>query len=129
MRIQILQVYDGKGSSPDVAFTSAIGSAVGYWKGTSPPEVSRVYDVEIEIGDSLAWGRNICPIPIGISQIELAGDKVVITGLLEALHEDGLATLRLADSIVLVDSRGEAPSPPCWVRVEAVDLLLYDTNI
>jgi hypothetical protein len=129
MKVQILDIYDRGGSSPTVSFSSEIGSAVGSWRGERLPEVSRVYDVEIEIGDNLVWGHNICPVPGGRSEIKLAGDKVIITGLLEALHENGVATMRIADSVVLVDSSGEAPHTPCWVRVEVADLSLYDTNI
>jgi hypothetical protein len=128
MRIQIVEVYDSRGSTPSVSFVSQIGSARGAWKGAGIPLASHVYEVEFEIGDDLVWGNNIQRAERSKPEMKLANGKVVITGLLETAQQGGQAAMRLEDSVVLLDVNGELPDDPCWVRAEISDLGLYDAE-
>jgi hypothetical protein len=56
MRIRIAEVSDG--ASPQVRFSSAIGHATAVWRGGAPPRAGE-QDVELEVPDSLRWGRDL----------------------------------------------------------------------
>jgi hypothetical protein len=70
------------------------------------PERNEIYTVEMDIDDELTWKTNICFSSENDSVIIQKGSRVKIVAKLDYNSEDNLATLKVYDSIVLVDVEG-----------------------
>lgn len=124
MKVEILHVHGER-----VAFATDYGSAVATWNGPAP-DLGRVYYVELDTRDDIAWGREIVAIPGGPLRIAPHGDGVVVDAVLE--HYDpahGHSVLRLGPSIFWFSTTGPPPPLGSWVRVQVATLTLYDTKI
>ncbi len=128
MRIQIINVSDKLSRGTRVQFTALHGSAKGSWIGGSPYP-SSYYDVELEIDEEFTIDRNMVKVLSHDFMISTENDHVVLQGRIESADADGVCTLRIGDSLVLLDVTGELPRVGDFVQVICSDILLFDTNI
>jgi hypothetical protein len=74
------------------------------WRGAHPPRPDEVHDVELEAVGELHWGETV---HLADGEPPLEGEHLLV-GLVEDIDGD-MVTLRVADSVVLVDISGEPP--------------------
>jgi len=129
-----LDVLPAANGRPRVYFASAVGSAWAYWS-NGQPVPGTTYYVELSAGDPLVWGVDIVPVADAAPRIESAGDGVTIYAPLESCEADGFTTLRLGDSLMMLETMGDPPaSDPegagaIGVRAHVRTLTLFDTHI
>jgi hypothetical protein len=128
MRIEILSV-DTSSSETRVRFASDHGDANARWSG-APPAVGDRYDVELDASTRLTWGRDLVVRVGGDYRLTAHGERgAVIDATLEMFDaEDGVASLRIGPSVMLISTRGDAPAVGSAVRATIDELVLTDTG-
>jgi hypothetical protein len=127
MRIRVTQVYKRNGASIVVSFKSTYGSGDAVWHGEVAPEINHVYDVELDVEGKLIWGQNIRECQTAKYAIDNEDGKLILQGKIEYVDEDGIAALRIGDSLVTLEIVGDAVPAGLFVRVLAeVRLFEYD---
>lgn len=112
-----------------VRFASGLGMGEAGWMGELPEEGGE-YHVELAIDERLVWGDSIVVVePPGPHRIAEDGAGVTLDATLEAIDDEGAATLRLGPSLVLIETEGTPPAVGATVRVRLGDLALADTGI
>lgn len=128
MRVKILETHLQTASSTSVRFSSDHGDSVGRWH-SDMPESGREYDVEVEVPGVLEWGRDVVASSKTIPSISTTHDAVQICGVLELAHEDGVVTLRIGSSLLLVETQGQPPPAGTCVCMTVSHIDLYETRI
>ncbi|MDF2671674.1 MAG: hypothetical protein K0R67_3980 [Paenibacillus sp.] len=111
-----------------VLYTSEYGSGRAIWMSIEP-DIRKEYFVEIDIPEIVQWGLEITLSEQKLYSLKTTGDVTWINGLLESVEEDGVITMRLGQSILLVESTGEPLSCGKFVELKANKMLLFDSNI
>ena len=94
------------------------------------PEKNEIYTVEMDIDDELIWKTNICFSCENDNMIIQEGSGVKIVAKLDYNSEDDLATLRVYDSIVLVDVEGiKQDILNEWVEINCNLIRLSNINL
>lgn len=101
MNVRIVDILDDHKVVAEVESNEFIAE----WDGDNP-ERNEIYTVEMDIDDELIWKTNICFSSENDSVIIQKGSRVKIVAKLDYNSEDNLATLKVYDSIVLVDVEG-----------------------
>ena len=107
-----------------VSFTSSYGRAQAYWHGKKPIADSD-YDVEVNIKDTLEWGKDVLVDKNCAPSIQQESDLVFISGCIEYVDEDGYAVIRLDDSIIAFMTRGEHYQVGTCVTLTITLITLY----
>ncbi len=131
MNIKIIEIINDK--IPEVLFSTIEGSSVGIWvKGNSDlfdiPIVGKEYYVEIEIKEVLRWGETIVACTEKTEKINYTNNIINIYGILEEIEDDLVATIRLGESIFLVETSGTPIENTNYVKIAVPKLYLYNTN-
>jgi hypothetical protein len=126
MKIQVQDVQTT--TPPRVQFTSELGGGEAAWLG-DPPAAGQEYSVELAVGERLVWGEGIAAAEAASHAVTFADDGVELSASLEGIDDDGVATLRLGPSLVLVETEGTPPPVGTPVRVKLGELVLADTGI
>jgi hypothetical protein len=106
-----------------VNFSTEYGNATALWCGNEP-EVNKEYFIEIEIPGVLYWQKDIA-VTDEKCIILLENSIVHIVALFESIEEDGYTVLRLGDSIISIETQGEAPNIGSNVKLTTNNLVLY----
>ncbi|MBT2293063.1 hypothetical protein J7E73_28915 [Paenibacillus albidus] len=108
----------------EMFFTSAYGDGKGIWCG---PERLPTGETEVEFELSQLFMRWVDIIPAGSSPagIALERDKVVFTGLLEDIDEEGTGYLRIGGGLIMFESLGEPMALGNMVEVRADEVRIY----
>lgn len=102
---------------------------IAEWDGDKPGK-NENYDVEIDIDDEFIWGTNIVFSDEKSSSIIQNDEGVEIIAKLDYISEDNLATLKVYDSVVLIDIEGiEQDISNEWVEVQCTSIKIYNTNL
>lgn len=102
---------------------------IAEWDGDKPRE-NENYDVEIDIDDEFIWGTNIVSSDEKFSSIIQNDEGIKIIAKLDYNSEDNLATLKVYDSVVLIDVEGiEQDISNEWVEVQCTSIKIYNTNL
>ncbi len=127
MRIDLTEVDESKGE-PFVQFRSEYGTASANWMGARPA-VNRQYDVELDCEETLIENSTFKPADLPKPQIWMVGQKVHITAIVEEAYEETLTgTLRLGDSMILVDYEGVFPASGTWIELIIEDFRLNNID-
>ena len=98
MKIQVDEmIYDNLNIV--VCFSTDFGSAKAFWDGEEPL-VNHVYQVEVDINNTLEWYRDVLPVENSKESIQLKNDLIFISGLIDSIDEDGYTVLRLGNYII-----------------------------
>ena len=94
------------------------------------PEKNEMYDVEMDIDDELIWKTNICLASKDDNVIIQEERDIEIVAQLNYNKENDLATLRVYDSIVLVDVEGIGQDIyNQWVEIHCHLIRLSNVNM
>jgi hypothetical protein len=102
MKIQILSIRIA-GEDMFVTFESSVGLGCAKWGNRTYPVEKCWYDVEIDID------KKISAVPIyshveSESQIVIHGNKILMSGVIESIEDDGIAYLRLCkDGLLMIE--------------------------
>jgi hypothetical protein len=127
MRIHIKKVNV---SSEDIFidFTSEYGDAEAFW-GTRPiPKAKTDYDVELDITDELAWGRDVTASADKKFSIIMKQDDIYITGILEKIYKGGMADFRLGKSLIQLELEGKNIPTGGYVTIKTASLEMYEVT-
>lgn len=117
-------------SSEDIFidFTSEYGDAEGFW-GTRPiPKAKTDYDVELDITDELAWGRDVKASTDKKFSIIMKQDDIYITGILEKIYKGGMADFRLGKSLIQLELEGKNIPTGGYVTIKTASLEMYEVT-
>ncbi|WHY19966.1 hypothetical protein QNH28_02765 [Paenibacillus sp. G2S3] len=112
----------------EVYFRTDFGEGRGIWCG-APAEPDTERDVEFELSELLMRWVDILPVPASEFGIRLDGDKVIFTGVLENIEEDGTGFLRLGEGLVMFECLGEPMALGVFVEVQVRNVSIYPLNI
>ena len=102
---------------------------IAEWDGEKP-EKNEMYDVEMDIDDELIWKTNICLASKDDNVIIQEERDIKIVAQLNYNKENDLATLRVYDSIVLVDVEGIGQDIyNQWVEIHCHLIRLSNVNM
>ena len=125
MNVRIVDILDEHKVVVEVESNEFIAE----WDGDKP-ERNEIYTVEMDIDDELIWKTNICFSSENDNVIIQEGSRVKIVAKLDYNSEDDLATLKVYDSIVLVDVEGiEKDILNEWVEVNCDLIRLSNINL
>lgn len=108
---------------------------IAEWGGDKPEEnenydVEIDIDIDIDIDDEFIWGTNIVFSDEKSSSIIQNDEGVKIIAKLDYNSEDNLATLKVYDSVVIIDVEGiEQDISNEWVEVQCTSIKIYNTNL
>ncbi|WP_291562649.1 MULTISPECIES: hypothetical protein [unclassified Clostridium] len=102
---------------------------IAEWNGDEPEE-NENYDVEMDIEDDFIWDTNIVLSCEKSSVIIQNDEEIKIVAKLDYNSEDNLATLKIYDSVVLIDIEGiEQDILNEWVELHCTLIKIYNTNL
>jgi hypothetical protein len=100
--IKVLTVHDDEPAI--VECETPVGNLTARWRGGELPSADETHDVEVESVGHLVWGENL-KVSAEIARTE---DETSLIGLVEDV-EGAAVTLRVGDSILLLEADGEPP--------------------
>lgn len=102
---------------------------IAEWDGDKP-ERNESYAVEMDIDDELIWKTNICFSSESNNVIMQKDKGIKIVAKLDYNNEDNLATLKVYDSIVLIDIEGIKQNiSNKWVEINCDSIRLSNVNL
>src|SRR4051812_23336524 len=126
MLVKIISVNDKRPPGVEVTFSTRYGMGKGVWM-NEPPSVGHEYHIELDIDEKVALLNVITQKSSRDFAIRQENSGLILQGEIEAVEFDNICTLRLGDSILLIEVTGPVPSPGTFVRFAIQDLLLFDT--
>lgn len=125
MNVRIIDILDEHKVVVEVESNKFIAE----WNGDKP-ERNEIYTVELDIDDELIWKTNICFSSENNNVIIQEGSGVKIVAQLDYNSKDNLATLKVYDSIVLIDVEGiEEDILNEWVEINCDLIRLSNINL
>lgn len=122
MRVQISEIIHEK-SNITVAFSSEYGSATAFWDGPEP-SINREYQVEVDIGNGLVWDIDILLNADHTNCIKTDECRIMISGDIEFVDDDGYTVLRIGKSIIPILTTGTPFPIGTNVTVSAKEITL-----
>ncbi|ASA25498.1 hypothetical protein [Paenibacillus donghaensis] len=111
--------------SNEVYFTAGCGEGRGIWQGPQAAAVGAESQVEFELPELLMRWVDIVPVPPAAPAIRLEGERVVFTGILENIEEDGTGFLRLGQDLLMFECMGEPMMLGSCVELSASEVRIY----
>ena len=112
----------------EVFFLTEFGEGRGIWCG-APVNPGVEMDVEFELSELLMRWVDIHPVPAGEFNIRLEQDRVIFTGVLENIEEDGTGYLRIGEGLVMFECLGEPMALGVFVELQVRDVRIYPFSI
>ncbi|MEK3771717.1 hypothetical protein NSQ91_02855 [Paenibacillus sp. FSL R7-0048] len=112
----------------EVFFLTEFGEGRGIWCG-APVNPGAEMDVELELSELLMRWVDIHPVPAGEFNIRLEQDRVIFTGVLENIEEDGTGFLRIGEGLVMFECLGEPMALGVFVELQVRDVRIYPFSI
>lgn len=109
-------------------FLTEFGEGRGVWCG-APVNPGAEMDVELELSELLMRWVDIHPVPAGEFNIRLEQDRVIFTGVLENIEEDGTGFLRIGEGLVMFECLGEPMALGVFVELQVRDVRIYPFSI
>ena len=106
MKIKVLEINEYGKDEILITFSSAHGSAHGFWMGRNP-EINKSYDVEFDIPQTLVWGMDIKEAEYDECKIWCENDHINIRAMFHSFDDNGCLTMRLGESLILAETEGD----------------------
>jgi hypothetical protein len=122
VNIEVLDVELGAGR-PMVGFQSPAGIGRGRWMAGPTPNPGDVVRVEFDLpGAVRSWRATASPAPV----LRVDADDLVVSGVFDAVFDDGVGVMRVGNDILLLDDDDGVPTLPAGtgleLRVEYLDV-------
>jgi hypothetical protein len=115
-------------SSSIIEYICQYGTGRGAWT-IGLPQIGQEYDVELDFDQPLHVGVNIRLADDDAPRICSSEYDITFVARIENIFDEDTASLRLGDSLILVDYEGVFPTIGTWVEVKLPQIELYDTGI
>jgi len=115
------------GESIYITFLNEFGkaNARAFFGSTLSPRVGDVYSAELNIDDSLEWGRDICVADQEHFSIEANAYYTSLNGIFEAYDDDAYTVLRMGDYVIPFTSNGQPLDIGSFVKVDTKAIEIY----
>lgn len=113
----------------EITFAAECGEGKGIWCGSGPVQPGEIHEAEFELPALFMRWVDIVPAAAGGSGIRLAGQQVILTGILENIEEDGTGYLRLGNDLIMFECLGEPMALGGCVEIRARELMIYPLNL
>ena len=129
MRLHVTPLQNQKESR--VHFRSLLGEGLAFWRGGPVPAEGAEFDAELELPGRYAWNREISltneESPTGFGH-QSEADEVV--GEVVDFDADGTLTIRVGDSIAMLDTTDDPPlgiiGRKVAIRPHSIELYPYE---
>lgn len=117
MEIKVFEINKQGKDEILIRFSSPYGSAHGYWMDQNP-EINKSYHVEFDIPQVLVWGKDIKEAEsdeysVGYDE----NGNIFIRSMFHSYDESGCLTVRLGESLVLVETKGDPIANCKFLRI------------
>jgi hypothetical protein len=109
----------------EVEFVTPYGEGRGIWCSSAPLGPGDEVQVEFELVQLLMRWIDILPSESSDYSIRLEQDRMILSGRLDNIEEDGTAFLKLGDSLIMFECLGEPMALGTFVEVRTSELRLY----
>ena len=127
MHITVLHVISENLGSPWVSFECALGRGSAQWFGQAPCD-GLDYDVEIDVPGILEWQSEIFE-SSGPARMSDENGEFSIVGQFITLDESGVASIRLDNDIILVQTNRMPEKIPDFLAIRLSNLMLYEIHL
>jgi hypothetical protein len=128
MRVCISNVSIEADGRIEVRFRSQFGEGTGKWCGP-PPLLNSVYDVELEISETLKWNVNILSSDKTKPSISSADEVSILVGELSYYEDNTAASIRIGDDVIIVELDDVRNKRSGFVMIRTIAIILYDMNL
>jgi hypothetical protein len=111
-----------------VEIETEFGSCIADWE-SEKPENGKSYDIEFEVEDTLIYGKTIYFTESNEYQIKMENGNTIFVGNIDAISDDGVAAIKMGDSILLVEVENFPVETTGFVKIVANNVKLYDTYV
>lgn len=123
MKIKIIEIR-----GPFVTFRSDLGDGYAKWSGEKP-HLNSNYNVEIDIDDKFVWGQNIATTDATATITKDDNYNIIAVAEVIAYEKDGCLSLKLNESVILLEVEGVPDNVTGNVKLRAVDVTLFPVNL
>ena len=109
---------------PRVEFDSPWGPIHGRWMGPAPAVGSSDL-VELDISETLKWGKNIRSIAAAPLRVSCSEGHLSIEGPCDDVHDDGSVVMRLGKSLLMIETTGRIPLAVSHVWLESPGFSIF----
>lgn len=127
MHITVLHAISENLAGPWVSFECALGRGSAQWSGQAPCD-GLGYDVEIDVPGTLGWQSEIFE-STGPARMSDENGEVSIVGQFITLDESGVASIRLDNDIILVQTSRMPENIPDFLAIRLSNLTLYEIHL
>lgn len=128
MLINIIKSYQFESNRTLVEFSSLYGVAKGFWKGNIP-EINQSYYVELDIPKVLIMGTDIIETECREYKVWTDQENIFLNVKLECHEDDGCLTVRLGESIILIETVGSSYPKDSFLRIQLNEISVYPYNL
>ncbi|WP_410513342.1 hypothetical protein PaeBR_02470 [Paenibacillus sp. BR2-3] len=108
----------------EILFNSSYGEGRGLWCGAAVTLGEEV-EVEFEFIQFLMRWIDILPSDSSEFSMRIDQDRVVFTGRLDNIEEDGTAFLQMGEGLIMFECLGEPMALGTFVEVRTADVRIY----
>ncbi len=105
MKIKVFEMNTSVQNKILITFSSPYGSAHGFWV-ERVPEISKSYDVEFDIPQTLVLGKDITKAELDEFRVWCVNDDNYICAEFHSF-EDNYLTVRFGKSLIFIETEGE----------------------
>lgn len=128
MKVTVLSITQSDSENSIVEFSTSVGNGLAHWRG-QPTIKGQTHDVEVDIEDDFFWGKNITPSTKSSASIDSRKGDIYVTAKLISSEDDGLAIVKIENSIVMLSTNKKIDILPEYVDFITEHISLYPTNI
>lgn len=126
MKVKINSVRKS-GSQVHVTFSTTIGTGAAIWK-DGTPEAGEEWEVELEINDKFAHGKNAKNANESYS-LSMEKEVIHLNARLISIAEGEIAIIDINGTKVMIDLVGRPLSPPSLIHLSFKSLNLYPVHL
>jgi len=108
-----------------VRFATEYGEGFGIWNGNKRPVEKDAYNIELDITDTLKWGKDVVLSKNNGFKIAVTESAIILTGKVEKLYSDGMVDFRLGTSLIQLELEGKGIPIGKFVDVKTNDIEVY----
>ena len=108
-----------------VQFVSEYGVGFGIWNGNKKPVEKADYNIELDITDTLKWGKDVELSKNNSFKIVTTEGAIILTGKVEKIYGDGMIDFRLGSSLIQLELEGKGIPLGKFVDVKTNDIEVY----
>jgi hypothetical protein len=130
MKVKILDLLE-KDSKFYVKIKSEYGTILGEWK-DEKPKLNKEYYIEFTVTSPVEINKNLFISNDYSYYIKMQDEKIILNGKYDSLDDDGCLTIRIGESIILLDYSNYKDSHflgDCYLTIILSYIQIFDTYL